>query len=78
MRFEEQDCERGQAQYARARYHQALVYEAEGKKMPRERTMMYARQALETLCDEGDTARPDPNRGLGREDFEAQIELGFI
>ncbi|KAF7681063.1 hypothetical protein GT037_000039 [Alternaria burnsii] len=76
--FEEQDSKQGQAQYARALYHQAVLYKGENKEKFRKRSMAAARQALEELCEEHDLDMPATNRELERDDFETVIELGFL
>ncbi|KAB2102796.1 hypothetical protein AG0111_0g8686 [Alternaria gaisen] len=76
--FEEQDSKQGQAQYARALYHQAVLYKGENKEKFRKRSMAAARQALEDLCEEHDLDVPATNRELERDDFETVIELGFL
>jgi hypothetical protein len=76
--FEEQDSKQGQAQYARALYHQALVYKEESKEKFRKRSMAAARQALEELLEERDLAMPASDRELERDDFETVIELGLL
>jgi hypothetical protein len=76
--FEEQDSKQGRAQYARALYHQALLYREESKEMLRKRKMDAARQALEALCKEHDLDIPATDRELERDDFETVIGLGFL
>ncbi|KAH8642595.1 hypothetical protein IG631_00058 [Alternaria alternata] len=76
--FEEQDSKQGQAQYARALYHQAVLYKGENKEKFRKRSMAAARQALKELCEEHDLDMPATDRELERDDFETVIELGFL
>jgi hypothetical protein len=76
--FGEQDSKHGQAQYARALYHQALMYKEENKEKFRKRSIAAARQALEELCEEHDLAMPASDRELERDDFECVMELRFL
>jgi hypothetical protein len=54
------------------------VYKAEGKEKFRKRSMATARQALKDLCEECGLAMLAADRDLTREDFEMEIELGFL
>jgi hypothetical protein len=76
--FEEQESGRGQSQYARALYHQALVYAASGKEKLRKRSVAAARQALEEVCEECSLPIPQTEKELEKSDFEAILELGFV
>lgn len=76
--FEDRENTQGQAQYARARFDQALIYSAEGKEKMRKRAMAAARQALEEVCEELGVAEPPDDRDLVRADFEAVLDVRFI
>ncbi|KAH7072576.1 hypothetical protein FB567DRAFT_538406 [Paraphoma chrysanthemicola] len=76
--FEEQESQRGQSQYARALYHQASIYAADGKGKLKKRSMAVARQALDDVCEEFGLLAPPAEKGLEMADFEGILELGFV
>lgn len=75
--FVGQDTPQGQIQYARALYHESLIFEGEGKERLRKRSMNSARQALEEVCEELGVEL-DIGKEKTKEDFETFLDVGYV